>query len=427
MSSESPSEPSITSLGPCSTAFDVLKATKADLSGKTAIVTGGASGIGAVTSEALAKAGAKVIIACRRVAEGEKVAAEIKSKGYKVRERGEGRRRERGSDAVRSVDPHRSLLASTSSWRHHETSRSFPRSLPRSAPPPLSPPPLSLSLAPPLFPSPFPQGSASVRQLDLADLSSVRSFAAQVSAEEARVDVLVNNAGVMACPPMRTKDGLELQIGTCHHGHFALTRALLPKLKETPQPPARVVTVASLAHRSGGLDPEDLHWRERPYGRVTAYGAAKLANVLFARELARREGGGGGGGADGGDSKLLSFSLHPGVIHTPLFRHVIGEGRLASVLNPAMDWVGWGVRGVLTRALGFPGVKTVEQGAATSVFAAVAPLSFIGKSIPNGSYLSDCRLGETTPEGKDDALAARLWEVTEKEVDAVLAKKSSKK
>ena len=134
MSSESPSEPSITSLGPCSTAFDVLKATKADLSGKTAIVTGGASGIGAVTSEALAKAGAKVIIACRRVAEGEKVAAEIKSKGYKVRERGEGRRRERGSDAVRSVDPHRSLLASTSSWRHHETSRSFPRLPLRSSP-----------------------------------------------------------------------------------------------------------------------------------------------------------------------------------------------------------------------------------------------------------------------------------------------------
>ena len=239
----------------------------------------------------------------------------------------------------------------------------------------------------------------------------------------------------MACPPMQTKDGLELQIGTCHHGHFALTRALLPKLKATPQPPARVVTVASLAHRSGGLDPSDLHWKERPYGRVTAYGAAKLANVVFARELAKREGGGeGNGGGEGKDCKLLSFSLHPGVIHTPLFRHVIGEGHLASVLNPAMDWFGWGVRGVLTRVLGFPGVKTVEQGAATSVFAAVAPLGVVGKgssgssgSIPNGSYLSDCRLGETTPEGKDDALAAKLWEVTEKEVDAVLSKSGSSK
>ena len=222
---------------------------------------------------------------------------------------------------------------------------------------------------------------------------------------------------------MHTKDGLELQVGTCHHGHFALTRALLPKLKATPQPPARVVTVASLAHRSGGLDPEDLHWRSRPYGRVTAYGAAKLANVLFARELAKRE---GGGGKDGEKEELLSFSLHPGVIHTPLFRHVIGEGRLASVINPAMDLFGWGVRGVLTRVLGFPGVKTVEQGAATSVFAAVAPLRVFGKgkgSIPNGSYLSDCRLAETTPEGRDDAIAARLWEVTEREVDAALAKK----
>lgn len=240
----------------------------------------------------------------------------------------------------------------------------------------------------------------------------------------------------MACPFMQTVDGFELQIGTCHHGHFALTRALLPKLKATPSPPARVVTVASLAHRSGGLEPSDLHWRERPYGRVTAYGAAKLANVLFARELAKREGGGGGGG-EGGDEnnnngcKLLSFSLHPGVIHTPLFRHVIGEGHVASVLNPAMDWFGWGVRGVLTRVLGFPGVKTAEQGAATSVFAAVAPLGVVGggggEGIPNGAYLSDCRLGETTPEGKDDALAARLWEVTEKEVDEVLAKKSGSK
>ena len=234
---------------------------------------------------------------------------------------------------------------------------------------------------------------------------------------------------------MQTKDGLELQIGTCHHGHFALTRALLPKLEATPQPPARVVTVASLAHRSGGLDPNDLHWRERPYGRVTAYGAAKLANALFSRELAKREGGGeeGGGGGSSGSSgsscKLLSFSLHPGVIHTPLFRHVIGEGHVASVLNPAMDWFGWGVRGVLTRVLGFPGVKTVEQGAATSVFAAVAPLGVAGGvgegvGVPNGSYLSDCRLGETTPEGRDDALAAKLWEVTEKEVDAVLTTSS---
>lgn len=307
--------------------------------------------------------------------------------------------------------------ASTSSWRYPgDNARflSFPSSLTH---------PLSLSLSLSLHPT--TKGSATVRKLDLADLSSVSSFAAAVSAEEPRLDLLVNNAGVMACPPMQTKDGLELQIGTCHHGHFALTRALLPKLKATPQPPARVVTVASLAHRSGGLDPSDLHWRERPYGRVTAYGAAKLANVLFARELAKREGGGGEGEKD---CKLLSFSLHPGVIHTPLFRHVIGEGHVASVLNPAMDWFGWGVRGVLTRVLGFPGVKTVEQGAATSVFAAVAPLGVVGgEGIPNGSYLSDCRVGDSSPEGKDDALAAKLWEVTEKEVDAILAKSGSKK
>lgn len=228
----------------------------------------------------------------------------------------------------------------------------------------------------------------------------------------------------MACPLAHTKDGLELQIGTCHHGHFALTRALLPRLRGTPAPPARVVTVASLAHRSGGLDPEDLHWTRRPYGRVTAYGAAKLANVLFARELAKREEERGG---KGDDEKIMSFSLHPGVIHTPLFRHVIGEGYLASLANPAMDWFGWGVRGVLTRVLGFPGVKTVEQGAATSVFAAVAPLGVVGGgvggSIPNGSYLSDCRLGETTPEGRNDALGKILWEVTEKEVDAALSSK----
>ncbi|MDT7711736.1 MAG: hypothetical protein QOG46_425, partial [Pseudonocardiales bacterium] len=119
---------------------------------------------------------------------------------------------------------------------------------------------------------------ATLVELDLADLASVRKAADEVRAITGdRLDVLVNNAGVMATPPRRTVDGFELQIGTNHLGHAALTWLLGPALL----PGARVVTVSSLGHRGGGLDVDDLNFERRPYRPVSAYNASKLANLLF--------------------------------------------------------------------------------------------------------------------------------------------------
>ena len=122
-------------------------------------------------------------------------------------------------------------------------------------------------------------GSTEVRRLDLADLASVRAFAA---AWEGPLDVLVNNAGVMAVPRGRTVDGFETQLGTNHLGHFALTNLLLRHIAD------RVVTVSSAAHRHGRIDLEDLNWQQRRYRRWAAYGQSKLANLLFTLELERR-------------------------------------------------------------------------------------------------------------------------------------------
>src|SRR5436305_10886697 len=123
------------------------------------------------------------------------------------------------------------------------------------------------------------EGSTEVRALDLADLSSVRAFAADWSGE---LDVLINNAGVMALPKSRTADGFEMQIGTNHLGHFALTNLLLGHITD------RVVTISSGAHRAGRINLDDLNYDHRRYERWTAYGQSKLANLLFTLELQRR-------------------------------------------------------------------------------------------------------------------------------------------
>ena len=143
-------------------------------------------------------------------------------------------------------------------------------------------------------------GDVEVRRLDLSDLASVRSFADSVGG----VDVLINNAGVMAIPERRTADGFEMQFGTNHLGHFALTGLLLPRLTD------RVVTVASNAHRLGRIRLDDLNWENRRYSRSRAYGQSKLANLMFTYELQRRLHAAG--------SPLRALAAHPGYAATEL-------------------------------------------------------------------------------------------------------------
>ena len=147
-------------------------------------------------------------------------------------------------------------------------------------------------------------GSHEVRRLDLADLDSVREFAWGLKGD---VDVLINNAGVMATPETRTKDGFELQIGTNHLGHFALTNLLLPRIRD------RVVTISSTAHRMGMIRLEDLNWEHGEYKRWPAYGQSKLANLLFTLELQRR--------LDEAGSDVRAVAAHPGWAATNLQQH----------------------------------------------------------------------------------------------------------
>ncbi|KAM4601245.1 retinol dehydrogenase 13 [Polymixia lowei] len=222
-------------------------------------------------------------------------------------------------------------------------------------------------------------GNVVIRHLDLASLYSVRQFAKEFLASEERLDILINNAGVMMCPKWLTEDGFETQMAVNHLGHFLLTNLLLPKLKSSA--PSRVVNVSSIAHRGGKIDFDDLFFAKRPYSALASYRQSKLANILFSRELARRLNGTG----------VTSYSLHPGVIRTELGRHV-------------ESWFPM-LRALLT-APSLLLMKTPSQGAQTSIYCAVA----LGLEAQSGCYFSDCTEKETAPEGRDDTVAARLWE-----------------
>jgi NAD(P)-dependent dehydrogenase (short-subunit alcohol dehydrogenase family) len=155
-------------------------------------------------------------------------------------------------------------------------------------------------------------GDVEVRKLDLQDLASMRDFAEGVDA----VDVLVNNAGIMAVPYAQTVDGFESQFGTNHLGHFALTNLLLPKITD------RVVTLSSLMHMFGKISLKDPNWKSRPYSAWLAYGQSKLANLLFTSVLQHK--------LDVAGSPLKSHSAHPGYSHTGLQAH--SEGKLSNAM-----------------------------------------------------------------------------------------------
>ncbi|CAJ1061290.1 retinol dehydrogenase 13 [Xyrichtys novacula] len=222
-------------------------------------------------------------------------------------------------------------------------------------------------------------GNVVIRHLDLASVYSVRQFAKDFMDSEDRLDILINNAGVMMCPKWLTEDGFETQLAVNHLGHFLLTNLLLPILKSSA--PSRVVTVSSIAHIGGQINFEDLFFSRRPYSSLESYRQSKLANVLFSRELARRLKGSG----------VSSFCLHPGVIYTDLGRHVY-------------SW--FPLLGTLMSLPSLLLMKTPWQGCQTTLYCALTP-DLEGRS---GCYFSDCAEMETAPEGQDDAVARKLWE-----------------
>jgi NAD(P)-dependent dehydrogenase (short-subunit alcohol dehydrogenase family) len=225
-------------------------------------------------------------------------------------------------------------------------------------------------------------GDTEVRLLDLASLASVREFAAGWQGD---VNLLINNAGVMIPPRTRTADGFELQFGTNHLGHFALTNLLLPQVT------GRVVTVSSTAHRAGSIDFEDLNWERKPYKAWRAYGQSKLANLLFTAELQRRLTEVG--------SNVLATAAHPGYAATNLQFH--SERRLFDVISRAGN-----------RFL----AQDENGGALPTLYAAVADIpgnSFAGP----GGFMEQRgapKLVGRSDAAKDEDVARRLWDVSEK-------------
>jgi NAD(P)-dependent dehydrogenase (short-subunit alcohol dehydrogenase family) len=233
-----------------------------------------------------------------------------------------------------------------------------------------------------------PTADAEVRELDLADLASVRAFAESVGEP---LDLLVNNAGVMALPERKTADGFEMQLGTNHLGHFALTGLLLPRLLAADAP--RVVTVSSAAHRMGKIDFDDLQ-STQDYQRWRAYGQSKLANLLFALELQRR--------ADAAGAELLSVAAHPGYAATNL-----------QYAGPEME--GSRVKKLLMRVGNLVIAQSDANGALPILYAAA-------EDIPGGAYAGPGGFREArgaptlvgmTKAAADPETAARLWERSE--------------
>ena len=273
-----------------------------DMTGRSVIVTGANSGIGAAAARALASAGARVVL------------------------------------AVRNLDKGRTAVAAM-------------------------------------------PGETEVRELDLASLASVREFAA---AWDGEIDLLINNAGVMAPPLTRTADGFELQFGTNHLGHFALTNLLLEHVT------GRVVTVSSAAHRIGAIDFEDLNWERKPYNAWRAYGQSKLANLLFTAELQRRLTAAG--------SDVLATAAHPGYAATNLQSH--SQRRSLDLLMA-----------ISNRLFG----QDPNGGALPTLYAAVADIpgnSFAG---PQGfmEQRGAPKLVGRSAAAQDMDVARRLWDVSE--------------
>jgi NAD(P)-dependent dehydrogenase (short-subunit alcohol dehydrogenase family) len=292
-----------------------------DLSGRAAIVTGGATGIGIETARALAGAGAEVMLAVRNREAGEKACADINA----------------------SVGAER----------------------------------------------------ASVGMVDLSDLASVALFAQTWG--DRPLHMLINNAGVMACPQSYTADDLEMQIGTNHFGHYLLAMGLARALMngEEAGRTARVVALTSVGHRRSGINWEDPHYRTRPYEKWEAYGQSKTANSLFAVGFQERF----------ADLGITANAVMPGGIMTPLQRHLPREEMIA---------MGWMDEAGVVRE----GFKTPAQGASTSVWAAIgAELEGVGglylENLAEAGPFDAAKFQGVMPYALDPEGADRLWTLSE--------------
>lgn len=306
-----------------STASEVLEGI--DLSGKTAVVTGGYSGIGLEAVRALAKAGAKVTVPARRVETAEKALGGV-------------------------------------------------------------------------------TGDIEIASMDLADISGVRKFASDYAETGRGLDILINNAGIMACPETRVGPGWEAQFGVNHLGHMALTLGLAQTMQKTGN--ARLVQLSSTAHVRSDVKWDDPNYESSEYDKWEAYGSAKSANALFARAVDVR----------GKDHGVRAFSVHPGGIFTPLQRHLPDEEMIA---------LGWKSPDGSIPDLIQKMFKTPEQGASTSIWAATSPkLAGLG-----GVYCEDCDIAKAATEDSqrweharewicDDEKAERLWEMSERLLEA---------
>lgn len=228
-----------------------------------------------------------------------------------------------------------------------------------------------------------PNASIDIQKLDLASLNSIKSFAERITTNYKRLDVLINNAGVMACPFSKTEDGFEIQMGVNHLGNFALTGLLMPLLKSTKN--ARIVVTSSIAHRAGNIDLEDLNWEKRTYNTSKAYGDSKIANLYFTYELAKR--------LKNEPNAPLVTAAHPGWTRTELQRHSL----LYRVLNPIFS-------------------QSVEQGTLPTLRAAID-----GKA-NSGAYYGPSGFMElrgypivvkSNDLSKNQSNAQRLWELSE--------------
>jgi NAD(P)-dependent dehydrogenase (short-subunit alcohol dehydrogenase family) len=228
----------------------------------------------------------------------------------------------------------------------------------------------------------YPEAKAEFMQLDLSGLASVRRFADELTSRYDRLDILINNAGIMVPPFGKTADGFELQFGTNHLGHFALTGLLLDLIIQTPR--ARVITVSSGGHRFGKIDFDNLN-AERGYNRQRAYAQSKLANLLFTYELQRR--------FEGAGVDTIAVAAHPGWTATNLQAH----WRMVRILNPLI-------------------AQKSEMGALPALYAATAP------DVQGGDYYGPGGWQElrgyptkvqSSESSHDTAVAARLWATSE--------------